>query len=204
MATTIFVAASSLRPAEWRRRVLKLASSFADTCTKCLNRIRSFRCWIATEMKFRTALPRIRPRILVQSRRGGSQCRWTRVTLCPHCHGIPTFRRGCSLCLSSNVKASKMIHHFACAHVDFVENFDRKMSFVVRSVELARLIIGSDYEYLDGPNMCYDCGQANWNKFKSAIVSAANIDSRSRSAYTMEIVGYRVNKLDVLGFINTA
>jgi hypothetical protein len=126
------------------------------------------------------------------------------VTLCPNCHGIPTFRSGCSLCLSSNVQASKMIHHFACAHVDFVENFEQGNELCCQKCRTRRLIVGSDFEYLDGPNHCHDCGQANLEKIQ--IGHCLNCEYRFpiEAAYSMEIVGYRVNKLDLLGFINTA
>ena len=126
------------------------------------------------------------------------------VMLCPNCRGIPTFREGCSLCLSSNVKASKMIHHFACAHVDFVENFEQDDQLCCQKCRTRRMIVGSDYEYLDGPNMCYDCGQANLEKIQIGHCLSCEFRFPIETAYTMEIVGYRVNKLDVLGFINTA
>lgn len=126
------------------------------------------------------------------------------VTLCPNCHGIPTFRQGCSLCLSSNVRASRMIHHFACAHVDFVENFEEEDGLCCQKCRTRRLIVGSDYEYLDGPNMCYDCGQASLEKIQIGHCLSCEFRFPAESAYIMEIVGYRVNKLDLLGFINTA
>lgn len=127
-----------------------------------------------------------------------------RVTLCPNCHGIPTFRWGCSLCLSSNVRTSKMIHHFACAHVDFVANFEQEEGLCCQKCRTRRLIVGSDYEYLDGPNICHDCGQANLEQIQ--IGHCLNCEYRFpiESAYSMEIVGYRVNKLDLLAFINSA
>ena len=126
------------------------------------------------------------------------------VTLCPNCHGLPTFRYGCSLCLSNNVKASKMIHHFACANVDFVENFELENELCCQKCRTRRMIIGSDYEYLDGPNMCYDCGQANLEKIQIGHCLSCEHRFPVETAYQMDIVGYRVKRLDVLHFIGTA
>ena len=126
------------------------------------------------------------------------------VTLCPKCHSIPTFRHGCSLCLSSNVRASKMIHHFACANVDFVEKFELDNELCCQKCRMRRLIIGSDYEYLEGPNMCFDCGQANLEKIQIGHCLSCEYRFPSETAYSMEIVGYRVNRLDILGFVGTA
>lgn len=126
------------------------------------------------------------------------------VLLCPNCHGIPTFRYGCSLCLSNNVKASKMIHHFACANVDFVENFEMDNELCCQKCRTRRMIIGSDYEYLDGPSMCYDCGQANLEKIQIGHCLSCEHRFPIETAYHMDIVGYSVKRLDILHFIGTA
>lgn len=126
------------------------------------------------------------------------------VTLCPNCHGIPTLRYGCSLCLSNNVKASRMIHHFACANVDFVENFELENELCCQKCRTRKMIIGSDYEYLDGPNMCYDCGQANLEKIQIGHCLSCEHRFPFETVYHKDIVGYRVKRLDVLRFISTA
>jgi len=123
------------------------------------------------------------------------------VLLCPNCRGIPTIRRGCSMCLSSNVKASKMIHHFACANVDFVEAFEEEGELCCQKCRTRRLIVGSDYEYLNGPKICYDCGQANLEKIEIGHCLSCEHRFAMETAHEMEIVGYRVNRLDILDFL---
>ena len=97
-----------------------------------------------------------------------------------------------------------MIHHFACANVDFVENFELDNELCCQKCRTRRLIIGSDYEYLEGPNMCHDCGQANLEKIQIGHCLSCEYRFPSETAYSMEIIGYRVNRLDILGFIGTA
>jgi hypothetical protein len=123
------------------------------------------------------------------------------ILLCPNCRGIPTIRRGCSMCLSSNVKASRMIHHFACANVDFVEAFEHEGELCCQKCRTRRLIVGSDYEYLNGPKVCYDCGQANLEKIEIGHCLSCEHRFAMETAHEMEIVGYRVNRLDILAFL---
>lgn len=126
------------------------------------------------------------------------------VLTCPSCCGLPTTRFGCSHCFSTNVSASRMIHHFACAHVDFVEKFEQGDELVCEKCRTRGMIIGSDYEYLDGPNMCADCGEANFEKILIGHCMSCENRFDFESAVEMEIFGYSVNKLDILVFVGTA
>jgi hypothetical protein len=126
-----------------------------------------------------------------------------RMLLCPNCQSIPTFRFGCSLCLSSNVKASRMIHHFACANVDFVEVFEQEDELCCPKCLMRRMIIGSDYEYLEGPKMCFDCGQANLEKIQIGHCLSCENRFPAANAYDMKVMGYRVTGMDILAFINS-
>ena len=123
------------------------------------------------------------------------------ILICPHCRALPTFRKGCAHCHSTNVRASKMIHHFACANVDFVEKFEADDDLLCQKCRTRGMIVGSDYEYLDGPNMCYDCGEANLEKVMIGHCLTCEHRFNVERCNELEIVGYRVNKLDVLVFI---
>ena len=120
------------------------------------------------------------------------------VMVCPTCRGLPTVRYGCAHCLSTNVDASKMIHHFACAHVDFVERFDQGDELMCEKCRTRGMIVGSDYEYLDGPNTCSDCGESCLEKILIGHCMGCESRFDFASAEEVEIFGYRVNKLDIL------
>lgn len=126
------------------------------------------------------------------------------VLVCPHCQALPTLRDGCSLCLSSKVTTSKMIHHFACANVDFLGKFETPDGLCCQKCRTRNLIIGSDYEYLDGPQTCQDCGKSHLETIP--IGHCLNCEHRFplATAKRMEIVGYRVNRLDTLALIDSA
>jgi len=126
------------------------------------------------------------------------------VMVCPTCRALPTLRYGCSHCLSTNVQASKMIHHFACAHVDFVERFEQDDQLVCEKCRTRGMIVGSDYEYLEGPNTCSDCGEANFEKILIGHCMGCESRFDFESADEMEIFGYSVNRLDILVFVVAA
>ena len=94
-----------------------------------------------------------------------------------------------------------MIHHFACAHVDFVEKFEQEDELLCQKCRTHGMIIGSDYEYLNGPKMCFDCGQANLEKVTIGHCLGCEHRFNIETANEMEVIGYRVNKLDILVFV---
>ena len=126
------------------------------------------------------------------------------VSLCPKCHSVPTVRQGCSRCLSGHVSSAKMIHHYACAHVDFAENFEYENQIVCRKCRAKRLIVGADFEYLDGPNRCADCHQSNLELTMIGHCMSCNYRFPMQMADHVEITGYRVARMDILALINTA
>lgn len=126
------------------------------------------------------------------------------VNLCPKCFAIPTVRQGCCRCLSGHVSSAKMIHHYACANVDFAENFEYDGQLICGKCRAKRLIVGADFEYLDGPNRCADCHQSNLELTPIGHCMGCNYRFPMRMAETMEITGYRVARMDILALIDTA
>ena len=130
------------------------------------------------------------------------------VSVCPACQGIPTVRSGCGMCLSSHTETKKMIHHYACANVDFVENFEfetnGRTEIFCKKCRCRNMIVGSDYEYLDGPNDCQDCGQSNLELTKIGHCLSCSNRFPLETAHNLELIGYRVKRLDILDIIHTA
>ena len=126
------------------------------------------------------------------------------IKVCPKCQAIPTIRDGCSRCLSGHIQSSKMIHHFACANVDFVEAFEAEGELVCAKCRGRKMIIGADFEYLDGPNRCLDCHQANLDLIEIGHCMGCNYRFPMKFADKLEVFGYRVSRLDILDFIHPA
>lgn len=126
------------------------------------------------------------------------------VLVCPDCLAVPTVRKGCSICLSNETSKSKMIHHFACAHVDFVERFQQEVEIVCPKCLGRKMIIGADYEYLEGPIQCFECGHNDLEEILIGHCLACSSRFPFEKAISIDIVGYRVNRLDPLALLNSA
>lgn len=126
-----------------------------------------------------------------------------RVLVCPACHGLPTVRHGCGACLSSRTEQRRMIHHFACAHVDFAEKFETADGLQCPKCRGRKLIVGADFEYTLGPKRCLDCGRT---ELEAEIGHCMNCEQRfdMSTAYDLEMFGYHVHRLDILDLIREA
>ncbi len=124
------------------------------------------------------------------------------ILVCPDCLSMPTTRKGCSQCLSHESAKSLMIHHFACAHVDFVERFDQGTEIACPKCRGRKMIIGADYEYLDGPVECRECGHQNMEEILIGHCLSCSKRFPFNQAQTLEIVGYRVHRLDSLALLD--
>jgi len=80
-----------------------------------------------------------------------------RVQLCPNCHGLPTFREGCRKCGSSQIGTQRFIHHFACAYVRPVNEFQTSDGLVCPKCLARDPVVGADFEYLTGEYQCLNC-----------------------------------------------
>jgi hypothetical protein len=127
---------------------------------------------------------------------------WDRVQLCPRCQGLPTFRRGCSACGSTHVKNDRLIHHFACAHVGLVAEFEnRDDQLVCPKCRTRRLLVGSDYEYMTGPYRCRDCQWTGTELEQVAQCLRCQLRFPVAQAYEQELKGYRAHRLDPLALL---
>jgi hypothetical protein len=127
-----------------------------------------------------------------------------RVQLCPRCHGLPTFRNGCRNCGSSRTVNDRLIHHFACAFVGLVGDFETPAGLVCPKCRARGLVIGADYEYLNGPYRCEEC---EWGATELEHVGQC-LRCRLRfpvhQAFELHLRGYRVRRLDPLALLQAA
>ncbi|HMC65200.1 MAG TPA: hypothetical protein VKI65_09705 [Gemmataceae bacterium] len=124
-----------------------------------------------------------------------------RVQLCPRCQGLPTFRPGCRCCGSARVRNDRLIHHFACAHVGLVADFETPDGLACPKCRTDCLVIGSDYEYHAGPHHCLDC---HWTESELEQVGQCvrcGLRFPGHQAHVLELTGYHVDRLDPLAFL---
>lgn len=184
-------------------RLFEINAAFEGTLSDMLQQDIIFPQLDRTDMKYR--LPAPEP--VLKSLCAAGAANWValdHVSLCPDCRAIPTVRNGCGMCLSSHVKAQKMIHHYACANVDFVEKFEFDNEIACQKCRCRNMIVGADFEYLDGPNRCMDCGQANLELIQIGHCLCCGNRFSMENARVEELIGYRVSRLDILDVIHTA
>lgn len=118
-----------------------------------------------------------------------------RVLSCPECESLPTFRYGCPDCGAALTSRQKLIHHFACALVAPVDEFSHDPLKCPKCQE-SNLVVGADFEYLEGP---FDCDECNWSDSQLAMIAECMGCAKRFSAAearSKEVYEYRMPRLD--------
>jgi CheY-like chemotaxis protein len=127
-----------------------------------------------------------------------------RVLACPQCQAIATFRNGCQACGSIQLSSCQLIHHFACAYVGHVQDFECDREIVCPKCRTRALVVGADYEYLNGPYTCLEC---DWTDTQLELVGQClrcHYRFPAHQSFEDELIGYHVNRLDPLAFIRSS
>ncbi len=126
-----------------------------------------------------------------------------RVKVCPQCEAIPTFRDGCPACGSALTENSKLIHHFACAHIADAAEFAGE-SVSCPKCRAGNLVVGADFEHLAGTRNCTEC---EWNDTNLAMIGEClkcGHRFHGQEAIDKDVFEYYVDRLDPLALIDRA
>ena len=123
-----------------------------------------------------------------------------RVLLCDRCGSIPSWRMGCHVCGSGRTHRDRLIHHFACAHVDRASDFETADGLQCPKCRTANLIVGSDYEFIEGPVECYDCGARGGQPTMAAMCHRCHHRFSMEEAEERMLYAYHVERLDPVVF----
>lgn len=124
-----------------------------------------------------------------------------KVQLCPRCHGLPTFRLGCKSCGSARIADDKLIHHFACAYVGFVQEFQTPSGLTCPKCQTTSLVVGADFDYQVGSSRCLDCHWSDTSLEQVGQCLRCELRFPAQQAFCQELIGYHVDRLDPLAFI---
>lgn len=119
-----------------------------------------------------------------------------RVLLCSRCDSLPSWRMGCHRCGSGRFQQDRLIHHFACAHVGPAEELETATGLQCPKCRTRHLIVGSDYEYIDGPLTCLDCGASGGQPTMSAMCHRCHVRFDSGQAKEVELMAYHASRID--------
>jgi len=127
-----------------------------------------------------------------------------RVSVCPNCRALPTFRRGCPSCGSVGIVNDRLIHHFACAHVARIADFEYRDELICPKCRRRAIVVGTDFEYLTGPYRCIDCRWSGNDMEHIGQCLRCGLRFPGHQALEIELQGYRANRLDPLDLIQDA
>jgi hypothetical protein len=127
-----------------------------------------------------------------------------RIMVCPRCVGLPTMRSACDRCGSIESQSERLLHHFACAYVGSAREFDQDGELVCPKCLMRYLVAGTDFEFLDGPFECRECGASESEL--AVCCQCLHCDHRFplTEALEQDLVGYDVDRLDLLALVNDA
>ena len=124
-----------------------------------------------------------------------------RVLAC-ECGSVPTWRQACPKCHSARYQRDRLIHHFACAHVDRAAAFqDNDGALACPKCGTRGLTAGVDYQYLAGPIDCFDCGHRGCQPQLSCLCHQCLRRFDPQEAIDFNVHGYHVDRLDFLDFV---
>ena len=124
-----------------------------------------------------------------------------RVVVCPQCSAVATVRSGCRMCGSARLGNVKLMHHFACAHVGHVADFEREGRIICPKCRTRDLVVGADFEYLDGPFECEECSSSDANFEWVAHCLDCQLRFPIHQAVEQELIAYHVERLDPLAYL---
>lgn len=127
-----------------------------------------------------------------------------RVQLCPNCHGLPTFREGCRKCGSSQIATDRFIHHFACAYVRPVDEFQTTDGLMCPKCLARNPVVGADFEYLTGEYQCLDCFWRDSDLEQIGHCLRCRHRFPTHQSSVQDVTGFYAARLDPLDVIVTA
>jgi len=126
------------------------------------------------------------------------------VQVCYQCQSLLTFRRGCPQCGSARMATSRLIHHFACAHIGYTLDFEGEGCLQCPKCLTKNLVVGTDFEFLDGPYRCMDCSWNGTELERIAQCLRCRVRFPSHRVLEKELIGYHVCRLDPMDFVPDA
>lgn len=121
-----------------------------------------------------------------------------RVLTCPKCAAVATFRFACRQCGSGRLQHTLLAHHFACACVAPLSEFERDGQLACPNCRTKHLVAGTDFDYMPDDHECNSCGWTDRDLEQTG--HCLNCDRRfpAHQAIEQELVGYDAQRLDVL------
>ncbi len=127
-----------------------------------------------------------------------------RTRTCPECEAVCSVGTGCSQCGDFDLRFHDLIHHFACAHVNEAQRFEKKDSIQCPKCLRDNLVAGADFEMIRSQ---YTCGHCDYEGEATVQVGCC-LNCQLRFPLEMgrevDIYGYHVERMDILALVDSA
>jgi DNA-binding NarL/FixJ family response regulator len=123
-----------------------------------------------------------------------------RVYVCPKCHVMPSFRKGCRSCGSIHIASHDLVLHADCAYLGTITEFDRNGQLICPKCGRTEDLDKSAFERHHGPCRCLDC---NWSDSDTEVVGQClkcGWHFPLKNASERDLIGFAVNRLDPRAF----
>ncbi len=120
-----------------------------------------------------------------------------RVYICPSCSsGFLNYREVCSKCSSTHLHADDVVHHFPCAYIGPMKDFDSDGSGDLQCPKCDKLLhhIGVDYDKPSVVHTCQSCGQIQQNTPVHASCYSCETTVPTEQLQPTEIKSYTITK----------
>jgi Thaumarchaeal output domain 1 len=124
-----------------------------------------------------------------------------RINTCPECQGVAAVGSGCHDCGSPHMEFRELIHHFACAYVGEAAEFKRDGMHVCPKCLMDSLVSGADFEVIKSHYECADCNYSGSEVEQVGTCLHCNIRFPMSLAIEEEVMGYDVDRLDVVALL---
>ena len=130
---------------------------------------------------------------------------YNRTHVCSNCKGgFLSYREVCPKCDSANSESQDMVHHFRCAYVGPIEDFQNELDDQLNCPKCNKTLrhIGVDYDKPSVLHTCNNCG----NKFQDYHVKvkcmSCSYDNKVEQLIGLEIPKYSLTKKAEISAIN--
>lgn len=127
-----------------------------------------------------------------------------RVKVCPECEAVCTVGTGCRQCGDFDLEFHDLIHHFACAHVDLSDKFEKSGEIECPKCLCGGLVVGADFEIIRSRYTCRRC--AAQDDFTAHVGNCLHCQLKFpiEIASEIDVYGYHVERLDILALVDSA
>lgn len=127
-----------------------------------------------------------------------------RARVCPECEAVCSVGTGCCQCGDFDLHFKDLIHHFACAHVNHAEKFEKDGNIQCPKCLRENLVAGADFEVIRSQ---YECGRCDYEGDATVQVGCClncQLSFPLEMGKEVDVYGYSVERMDILALVDSA